>query len=122
MISVAEPGSGKTTSVGVPPGGPTLILNMICGRFVPASSQVETFFTSYVTFLCARRNGICGRNPRSVRVRIAARRIEVDVVGVRRRHRSVGGRNGWRHRVCVAAVAGAVLGDLDAVGIRGGRG
>jgi len=44
--SVAVAGSGNTTSA-----PSSLNLKTICGRVVPASSQVETLFTSSVTTL-----------------------------------------------------------------------
>src|SRR4051812_4045188 len=43
VSSVAVAGSGKMTST-----SSTLSLKTICGRFVPASSQVETLLTSYL--------------------------------------------------------------------------
>ena len=41
IISLAAAGFGKTTSA-----SSSLILKTICGRFVPASSHVDTLFTS----------------------------------------------------------------------------
>ena len=71
MSSLAEAGLGKTTSA-----PSSLILKTICGRFVPASSQVDTPLTSYVTMLAPG-----GTEPAAATY--AAFVFEVPLVGLR---------------------------------------